>query len=115
MLLSFLDIIQGTSSLHTTETNIFSSYPSFSTNTLESSKTAYLHSYESAERTLSSTKILKSLNHLPVPTASGKHIEPTYSVQTSATTLVNIHPSITSSALQVMIKVHIAAHNAVRS
>ncbi|VDI31517.1 Hypothetical predicted protein [Mytilus galloprovincialis] len=93
----FENITQGTS--------IFSSYSSYSTETLESSKTAYLNSYESSVMPLSFSKIVKSLseipsNNLPVPTASVKHIEPTHSVQTSATTLINIHPSTTSSKLE---------------
>ncbi|VDI34069.1 Hypothetical predicted protein, partial [Mytilus galloprovincialis] len=95
-----LDVTKETSSLHTSGAHIFSSYPLYSTETFESSKTTYLSSYESPKRTLTSTKILQSISKIPVPTASVKHIEPTYFVQTSATTLYNIHPSSTSLTLQ---------------
>ncbi|CAG2227899.1 HMCN [Mytilus edulis] len=95
-----LDVTKETSSLHTSGAHIFSSYPLYSTETFESSKTTYLSSYESPKRTLTSTQILQSFSKIPVPTASVKHIEPTYFVQTSATTLYNIHPSSTSLTLQ---------------
>ncbi|XP_076106761.1 uncharacterized protein LOC143075277 isoform X2 [Mytilus galloprovincialis] len=96
----FENVTKETSSLHTSGAHIFSSYPLYSTETFESSKTTYLSSYESPKRTLTSTKILQSISKIPVPTASVKHIEPTYFVQTSATTLYNIHPSSTSLTLQ---------------
>ncbi|CAC5361167.1 TTN [Mytilus coruscus] len=93
----FENITKGTSSLHTSGPYIFSSYPSYSPETK-----LPMESYLSfAERTIiskSSSKI--PFNHLLVPTSSVKHVEPTNSVQTSATTSIDIHPSATSLTLQ---------------